>query len=177
MKKEVLVELVENGLTYNQIATKLNIANSTVSYWLKKYQLKTKNEKYNKKSKNGLRKCAICNEYKNTDDFYKRAGKRNEEITSYCKKCNTHYHTQRMRDTKIKMINYKGGSCKKCNLSLNDSNYYVFDFHHLNPFDKDPNFSKIKFRSWKFIISELDKCILVCANCHRTIHYENKIVL
>lgn len=46
------------------------------------------------------------------------------------------------------------------------------DFHHLNPNEKDFNISdrNLPTSDWPRIKNELDKCILVCANCHREIH-------
>ena len=70
------------------------------------------------------------------------------------------------------MIDYKGGKCCKCDLHIKNSHYAVFEFHHINPKEKDIKFIKIKYRKWEYIIEELKKCILVCSNCHRIIHAE-----
>jgi hypothetical protein len=66
------------------------------------------------------------------------------------------------------MIKYKGGACEneKCKLKLEDAHYAVFHFHHLNPKEKDQNFDHIKFQKWEYIMKELDKCIMLCSNCH-----------
>ncbi|MBP9854147.1 MAG: hypothetical protein KBD53_04690 [Candidatus Omnitrophica bacterium] len=45
------------------------------------------------------------------------------------------------------------------------------EFHHKDPSQKDFNIScKGYTRSWNKVRQELDKCVLVCANCHREIH-------
>lgn len=65
-------------------------------------------------------------------------------------------------------IAYKGGSCQCCNY-----NRYVgaLEFHHLNPDEKDFGIASRGYtRSWERNKAELDKCVLVCANCHREIH-------
>jgi hypothetical protein len=43
------------------------------------------------------------------------------------------------------------------------------EFHHLDPNEKD--FS-IGGKSWSLerLKKEVDKCILICANCHRELH-------
>jgi predicted HNH restriction endonuclease len=48
----------------------------------------------------------------------------------------------------------------------------ALEFHHLNPNEKDFNISSIRQLSnfTEKIKNELDKCILVCSNCHREIH-------
>jgi hypothetical protein len=47
----------------------------------------------------------------------------------------------------------------------------ALDFHHKNPNEKDPNWRLM--RNWTFerIKDELEKCLLVCRNCHAEIHY------
>lgn len=65
-------------------------------------------------------------------------------------------------------IAYKGGKCQCCGY-----NKYVgaLEFHHINSEEKDFGISAKGYtRSWKRVKEELDKCILVCANCHREIH-------
>ncbi|PIT91067.1 hypothetical protein COU17_02140 [Candidatus Kaiserbacteria bacterium CG10_big_fil_rev_8_21_14_0_10_49_17] len=63
---------------------------------------------------------------------------------------------------------YKGGKCaicgyKKCQRALS--------FHHIDPKRKDFGLSvKGLTRSWEKIKKEIDKCILVCANCHMELH-------
>lgn len=76
---------------------------------------------------------------------------------------------ERALKRKMDLITYKGGKCEICGY---DKNIAALDFHHINPDDKsfqldarhlsNTNIEKIK--------EEVDKCILVCANCHREIH-------
>mgnify|MGYP005855513707 CR=1 FL=1 len=49
----------------------------------------------------------------------------------------------------------------------------ALDFHHLDPQKKDFNLG-IAIIQWKWekVKPELDKCILLCANCHRELHYK-----
>ena len=69
---------------------------------------------------------------------------------------------------KIKMVEYKGGKCQFCGYSRCLA---ALDFHHLNPSVKSFNLSMDNlFKSWNVILSEVDKCALVCTNCHREIH-------
>ena len=68
------------------------------------------------------------------------------------------------------MVKYKGSECLHCKIKLTDTNSCIFDFHHRDPNEKDINVVKIKGRSWKRIVIELDKCDVLCANCHRLEH-------
>jgi 5-methylcytosine-specific restriction endonuclease McrA len=75
---------------------------------------------------------------------------------------------KRRRRLKKLMVDYKGGKCQFCGYSK-----YVgsIDFHHINPKTKDFGLSMDQmYRSWKLTKKELDKCVIVCANCHREIH-------
>ena len=73
---------------------------------------------------------------------------------------------------KNKLVEYKGGKCEKCGYNKCID---ALEFHHKDPNQKD--FS-IGGKSWSFekLKNEVDKCILVCANCHREIHSKVKTV-
>lgn len=65
-------------------------------------------------------------------------------------------------------VQYKGGKCCVCGY-----NKYLgaLEFHHLNPNEKDFGISNKGYtRSFEKVKEELDKCILVCSNCHKEIH-------
>lgn len=68
----------------------------------------------------------------------------------------------------LQAIKYKGGKClacgyKKCNRAL--------VFHHLDPETKSFGISaRGVTRSWKKVQKELDKCVLLCSNCHAEVH-------
>src|SRR5579864_7670151 len=75
--------------------------------------------------------------------------------------------SKRRKKIKILAIEYKGGKCQICGYSRYQG---ALELHHLNP--KDKSFAigdKGYTRSWEAIRSELDKCILLCANCHREV--------
>lgn len=78
------------------------------------------------------------------------------------------YQIRRWIDRKIKAIEYKGGSCISCGYS---KHYSALEFHHTNPNEKDCDWNKLRLKSWDKVLLELDKCILLCSNCHREIHY------
>ncbi len=77
---------------------------------------------------------------------------------------------KRRRKIKLMSIQYKGGKCQICGYNQYPG---ALDFHHVVHNIHSPNFSignKGYTRSWKRVKTELDKCILVCSNCHREIH-------
>lgn len=70
-------------------------------------------------------------------------------------------------------IDYKGGICSKCGYS---KCLEALEFHHLDDGVKDFGLSANGItRSWGKTKKELDKCILLCANCHRELHASKKL--
>ena len=71
--------------------------------------------------------------------------------------------------TKEELVKYKGGKCEICEY---DKCIGALDFHHLDPSKKDFAISNSNiYKNLDKLKEEVDKCILVCANCHREIHY------
>ena len=85
---------------------------------------------------------------------------------------------QRKRQYKIDYILYKGGKCAICGLEFNGENQIVFDFHHINPENKSFEIAHTKISlSNKKMRNELDKCLLLCANCHLELHQKERLKL
>jgi len=75
------------------------------------------------------------------------------------------------RQRKLWAIDYLGGKCGKCQQTFHPA---VYEFHHRNPEDKDRDPSKMLTLSLERLTSELNKCDLLCANCHRLEHHGDK---
>ena len=73
------------------------------------------------------------------------------------------------RRRKERAVEYKGGKCEICGY---DDYMEALTFHHLNPDDKEFGIGDGGCRSWEIIKKELDKCALLCYNCHSEIHAE-----
>ena len=86
----------------------------------------------------------------------------------------SNYRNVKNRRNKLKemLVDYKGGKCEICGY---DKCLGALDFHHLNPSEKDFTIGQYNKLSFNELKKEVDKCILVCANCHREIHY-NEVV-
>jgi 5-methylcytosine-specific restriction endonuclease McrA len=76
---------------------------------------------------------------------------------------------QRRREkVRLMAVEYKGGRCQTCGY---DRCIEALEFHHLDPARKDFEISHKGYtRSWEKVREEADKCILLCANCHREFH-------
>lgn len=74
---------------------------------------------------------------------------------------------------KLEIIDMLGGKCLVCGVSPMDGlPSACFDFHHVDPTMKDLTISRlISRKDWKERIhDELQKCVVLCANCHRRHH-------
>lgn len=58
--------------------------------------------------------------------------------------------------------------CCKCP----ESEVICLDFHHLDPLEKDINIGDAlgRGRSKENILKEIEKCVVLCSNCHRKVH-------
>ncbi len=76
---------------------------------------------------------------------------------------------QRRREKVRQMaVEYKGGSCEVCGYNRCIE---ALEFHHLDPMKKDFGISAKGYsRSWEKVKAEIEKCVLLCANCHREFH-------
>ena len=76
---------------------------------------------------------------------------------------------ERRRNTKLKLVACMGSKCQICsyNRCMN-----ALEFHHLNPNEKEFGLGAVRAnpKNWVSIVSEMQKCILLCSNCHKEIH-------
>ena len=73
---------------------------------------------------------------------------------------------KRRKENKKLLVEYKGGQCERCGY---DKCIAALEFHHLDPSTKEFGLTGNTY-SLDRQKKEADKCILVCANCHREIH-------
>lgn len=118
--------------------------------------------------KNGkkYRICGSCKTSKEVteENFYRR---KRGGFNSYCKLCDNETSMERVKNLKSRAVEYKNGKCcicgyNRCNRSL--------DFHHLDPSKKDFSISERKTSDFEKLKIELDKCVLICKNCHGELH-------
>lgn len=73
---------------------------------------------------------------------------------------------KRRRKVKILAIEYKGGKCQLCGYNRYPG---ALDLHHVLGEKSFGIGDKGYTRSWEKIRAEIDKCVLLCANCHREV--------
>ena len=103
-----------------------------------------------------------CKKHGNTEFVLRNDGRYR------CKKCCVDAVQKRRDEVKRMAVEYKGGKCEICGY---DKYQGALEFHHLNPEEKDFGISAKGYtRSFEKVKEEIEKCILVCSNCHKEIH-------
>ena len=115
-----------------------------------------------------MRQCEICGKsFEIIDKGWTR---------KYCYECSPHEDancshadavTVKRRAIKKALLDYKGGKCQKCGY---DKCMRALEFHHVDPDGKDFGVSKTLTKSMSLPKQEVDKCILLCSNCHAEEH-------
>lgn len=120
-----------------------------------------------------VKRCSTCGKELPIEEFYLQQDHK-DGVMSMCKACFNAYCVERWRLRKRKYVQYLGGRCECCGISLTDSNYAIFDFHHRNPTEKEMVWTKMRLLSEEKVLQELNKCQLLCANCHRLVHQNDE---
>lgn len=129
--------------------------------------------------------CSKCKNSKPVTEFSpKKTGKRG--YASWCRTCTreavrNYYHEDRQKarhnsrimrrrqDNKERLMFHFGNCCKDCGGVFPSC---VYDFHHLDPKEKDQSFRNLASCSWDRIEKEIiGKCVMLCSNCHRIRHH------
>jgi len=114
------------------------------------------------------KECPRCLITKPKSEWYTRNRKTGPSLSSYCKKCSNDVTVLRQRAFKQKCVDYKGGKCNHCGYSKSIA---ALEFHHEDPTQKDFTIASSRLTAFSDKIKqELDKCLLLCANCHREEH-------
>jgi DNA-directed RNA polymerase subunit RPC12/RpoP len=113
--------------------------------------------------------CTKCKRELPIDEFNWR-NKAKGTRRSECKYCHSGYMKQKYQEKKQIVQDIKAScKCAKCG----DSRGYVLDFHHINPDEKENTVARMTSNNYKLdkVYDEIEKCAVLCANCHREFHY------
>ena len=169
--KEQIIELRRKGLTYNEIRDITKVKKTTISDIVKPLNL----------GGNTIKKLTpelieeIQSKYneignlKKVVKLYHISFERLSKVIKHGKKkkvSNTEAVESWRKRKKKALVEYKGGKCQCCGYSRCIE---ALEFHHLDPNIKSFTISG-KSKSFNSLKSEVDKCILVCSNCHKEIH-------
>lgn len=182
--KEKILKLRKNGKTYNDICDKLQCSKRTVAYYCASLKNNTDITRLN----SATAMPAPSLEHEDTIRYLVETGTSRptiadalkidfKDLVLFCKRKNIKskrnmfgylkVKQHRRNKKKILAAMYLGGRCVICGY---DTSYKALDFHHKNPKNKDFTICTSLNKSWANIKAELDKCELLCANCHRERH-------
>lgn len=173
--KNEVIRLRKLGKTYNEIKSITGLSKAGISYHCKRTGIggRIDGKGIENKDVNDIKKFRETHTVKETCNAFNigvillRKIIDKKIYDTEIKKTGYDYVKSLRNRNKIKGIEYKGGKCSICGYDKCNS---ALDFHHLDQTKKDFTISSNMNRAWSKIKIELDKCILVCANCHREIH-------
>jgi len=144
---------------------------STVSYHCQIHKLGNNNQKVTEEEKEQLQK--LYDEVGSLKKVVRITGRSFETVKKHVKSVvrvkkisGSQSVISWRKRTKKKLIEYKGGKCEICGYN---KCLTALQFHHKNPNEKDFTISG-KSLSFDRLKEEVDKCLLVCSNCHAEIH-------
>lgn len=117
--------------------------------------------------------CTKCGKLLPLDQF----GWRNKQKGIHradCKQCHSAYMKNKYQEKKNVIQELKSQcKCAKCG----DNRGYVLDYHHIDPSQKEDDIARMTSNtsSWDKVFEEINKCIVLCANCHREFHHFNSL--
>lgn len=175
--KYKIIELRKLNKTYDEISKELGCSKATISYHCTrnnmgyfglKISLNLIEEINNFYENNTLKSTA--NKFNVSTSTVIKYTKNKRKILSDVERKKRNYLKVKSFRQKIKekAVEYKGGKCEKCGY---DNCIWALEFHHKISKEKDFNISNSKMLNWEKIKLELDKCAMVCSNCHREIHH------
>jgi hypothetical protein len=113
--------------------------------------------------------CTKCHQELPITDFNYR-NKAKGTRRSECKYCHTKYMRDKYQEKKVIVQQWKTElCCAKCG----ESRGYVLDYHHIDPSQKEDTIARMISNNYTLdkVKQEIEKCICLCANCHREFHY------
>ena len=115
-----------------------------------------------------MKKCTKCLTDKPESDYYNKGKKSDGKLQAECKVCFNKRMMVRYEERAAAIVGLKGGECFLCGY---DKCVAALEFHHTDPSQKDFEISKRWSMTDERIKAEIDKCVLICSNCHAEVHY------
>jgi len=128
-----------------------------------------------------MKTCSRCKTDKPLHHFH-RSSRMKDGLQSSCKSCMAESYT---RSRKAKQSHYQevaksrrqknvdlmrewkeDRGCKACGESFGP----CLELHHLDPNKKEGDPSSFTYASFEKFLNEAEKCVVLCANCHRKVH-------
>jgi transposase-like protein len=158
IERDLLVQLIAEGLSIRGIAERLALSYATVRHWLRKHGLETRRATRLKVVDAGPSEPLLpCPEHglgphvRGSDGYLR------------CRRCRAAAVVRRRARVRATLLAEAGGRCVLCGY---DGHPAALQFHHLDPATKAFNLRDGDTRSMARMREEARKCVLLCANCH-----------
>jgi transposase len=165
LTREQLTPLVEAGMSIAEIALALGRGKAGIRHWLDKFGLKTHwrtaarlraGEREAREA--GLTRAVVsCPHHRPTEHILEPRG------YYRCGACRQQAVIRRRRKAKAILVREAGGRCQLCGY---DRSQAALQFHHLDPAAKEFGVARRGARGIDRLRAEIQKCILLCSNCH-----------
>lgn len=166
LDREVLEPLIGEGKTIAEIAAAVDRSKTTVRHWLRRYGLRTTNQRGRRMApevlqarSEGLREIIRqCPAHGATAHVLDARG------YYRCRRCRAEAVSRRRRKMKAILVAEAGGACTRCGYAATMG---ALEFHHLDPAEKrfELNAKGVAL-SLDSLRVEARKCVLLCSNCH-----------
>lgn len=122
--------------------------------------------------------CLECSPFGKRNTKRLHLPQRNESSKKHCPQCGKEFKWNknnvcwtcrsynRRKKNRNRAIDHLGSKCSNCKLKDKD----VLTFHHISKDSKYDNLSSLWHRKWSIIEKEINKCKILCANCHMKLH-------
>lgn len=108
--------------------------------------------------------CRICGHTSDSRGDFITDRKRVTGCADLCRQCSTKRNRAVLDENRRIVNEAKARPCADCG---NEYPHYVMDFDHRDRTQKSFGIGRSLLRSTKILLSEIAKCDVVCANCHR----------
>lgn len=173
----------ENMGTY-AISKQLGLDHSSIRYWVRDLPRKPRHVRLILKA-GDTKTCSVCKKEKPVEDFAWRDKESNLKHYN-CRDCQVSMNRSHYLENKEKALEDSKSSklrrrkkmwdlkatlkCSQCE----EKHPACLEFHHLDPSIKENDISSLLYTKWEDVEKEIGKCIIVCSNCHRKIHHEER---
>lgn len=129
-----------------------------------------------------MKYCSKCETDKPDEDFHLTGRAESKKLHSYCKDCRKIYDKEaktknfdrlsalkkaRRAKYKAEIIELLYPILEKGCSSCDEKDIRVLEFNHVDETGKLANIGEASRMGKEFLLRELKKCVLLCANCHR----------
>jgi hypothetical protein len=107
-------------------------------------------------------------------EFYCKTCVKKQTLACYNKNKKKWNETTKRNHTKVKNLIYEYKTSVGCS-NCSENRHWVIDFHHPDPKKKKFQIGNGENGGWEKNKKEIDKCITLCSNCHRDLHYQERL--